>query len=427
MDFFVQNKRRRPSISRTISFLFVALMLFFATFYLGFVAGKRGDSSFLESTYEFLPDSITKQTSAPSNITGLTDGKSNNVDFSLFWEAWNKLESKSVVAPDPQKMLYGSISGLLSAVDDPYTVFFTPEENKRFRDDIGGEFDGIGIEIVEKNGLPTVVAPLSKTPAESAGIKAGDIIMEVDDVKTETLGLNGTVDKIRGKKGTKVKLKLYREGAKEPITLEVMRDKIVIKSVEWEEKSVSGKKYLHVKVRQFGDDTDVLFEEFANVAIKNKPDGIIVDLRNNPGGYLETAVNLSSYFLDGGVVLLEQNRSGAKKEFKVTKKARLKNFKTAVLVNKGSASASEIFSGALQDRSAGKIIGEKTFGKGSVQELVELSDGSAAKITVAKWLTPNGKTINGEGVTPDIEIADEEGEEGDKQLDRAIDYLEKGK
>jgi carboxyl-terminal processing protease len=407
------NHKRKKSKAGKFIFLFLVLAAFWFVFQVGYSFGQKGRSIGFGV--------------GPKEVVNTEVGKPGGLDFSLYWEAWNKLKEKSVQEPDTEKMIYGSISGLLSSINDPYTVFFTPEENKRFREDIQGEFDGIGVELVAKDNLPTVVAPLSGSPAEKAGMKAGDIIAEVDGTKTDTISFNEVVDKIRGKKGTKVNLKVLRENKSDLIDFAVERDTITVKSVEWDTKNIEGKKYSVVKIRQFGADTDSLFEEYANQIIKEQPGGIIVDLRNNPGGYLESAVNLSSYFLDGGVVVAEQNKDGQKKEYKVTKKARLRNFKLVVLVNKGSASASEIFSGAIQDRKAGKIIGEKTFGKGSVQELVELSDGSAAKITVAKWLTPNGRTINGEGITPDIVLKQDDQAKDDSQLNRALEFLKSGK
>lgn len=361
----------------------------------------------------------------PKNVTNIESGKPSEIDFSLYWEAWNKLKQKAVVAPDTQKMIYGSISGMFDSLADPYTVFLTPDENKRFREDIQGEFDGIGVEIVAKNGLPTVVAPLSDTPAEKAGLKPNDIISEVDGTKTADLGIEGAISKIRGTKGTTVKITIIRAGSEQPLSFDIVRDTIVVKSVKWEKKTQAGKQIYVVKIRQFGDDTDSLFANFASEVIKEKPDGIIIDLRNNPGGYLETAVDLASYYLDSGVVVSEKGRDGVSHEYNVTRKATLKNFKTVILVNAGSASASEIFSGALQDRGLAQLIGEKTFGKGCVQELIELSDGSAAKITVANWFTPKGRAISGEGIAPDIAIENPDGATSDLQLDKALETVAK--
>jgi carboxyl-terminal processing protease len=402
-----KNTKRKNLVKGMAFFILIACCFYFV-FATGYLAGQKG------SFGSVIP--------GLGQVKNADTGKPKDVDFSLYWEAWNSFKDKSVYDLDGQKMVYGSIAGMLSSVNDPYTVFFTPEDNKRFKEDFQGEFTGIGVELVMKNNLPTVVAPLSKTPAESAGLKADDVILEVDGQKTSDLGFNEIVDKIRGQKGTKVTLKIARAGKDEPITVEVIRDTIVVKSVEWEFKDNNGKKYAYVKVRQFGDDTDELFSQFVDDAVNNHPDGIIVDLRNNPGGYLESAINLSSYFLDGGVVVKEAGKQG-EKEYKVTKKARLNGTKTVVLVNGGSASASEIFAGAMQDRGAATLLGEKTFGKGSVQQLIDLSDGSSIKVTVAKWLTPKGRAINGEGIKPDIAVPANDDPKIDNQLQEAVSQL----
>lgn len=354
----------------------------------------------------------------------LNSSNGQEVDLSLYFEARQKLFEKSIFNLNDQKLLYGSISGMLEAAGDPYTVFLSKDDMKRFMEDISGEFGGIGIELISKNGLPTIVSPLPGTPAEIAGLKAGDIIIEVDGVETEDLGFLATVDKIRGEKGSNVSLKVYRQGVSEPISYEVIRDNIVVESVSWEYQQRNDQKYAYVKVSQFGEDTDKLFKRFADDVKKKKPAGIIIDLRNNPGGYLETAVDLVSYFVNDGVAVIEKNKAGETKEYKVRKKDDLSNFRVAILANGGSASASEIFVGALSDYKIAKIIGEKTFGKGSVQELVPLTDGSAVKITVAKWLTPKGREIDSVAIKPDLEVVPNDQTELDEQLEAAFSYLE---
>lgn len=361
------------------------------------------------------------------SVNNTESGKPSNVNFSKFWEAWNLLQSKSALSPDPTKMTEGSIAGMLASVNDPYTVYFSKEENQRFHEDIQGEFYGIGIEIVQKDNLPTVVAPLSDSPAEKAGIKAGDVIIEVDGQKTSDLGFDQTINKIRGEDGTKVNLKLTRENVTDPISIDVVRSKITVKSVEWSIKNIDGKKVEYIKIRQFGDDTDLLFSNAVDDVLKNKPDGIILDLRNNPGGYLETAVNLASYFIKDGVIVSEKGKADATKDYSSNGNGKLANYKTVVLANGGSASASEIMTGALSDRLGVKIIGEKTFGKGCVQELINLSDGSAVKITVANWYTPNGRQISDKGLEPDIAVSDDSNTKEDEQLNRALQYVSTGK
>ncbi|MCL5410548.1 MAG: S41 family peptidase [Patescibacteria group bacterium] len=400
-------KKSKQLRSKRLSFFILILIGLYLSFAVGYSFGQKGVPVL-----------------GPSSLINTDSTKPKDVDFSLFWEAWNKLKDKSVQNVDSKKLEEGAISGMLSSLGDPYTVYMTKNENQRFREDIQGEFSGIGIEIIQKNNMPTIVAPLSGYPAEKAGLKAGDIILEVDGEDTAKIGFNETINKIRGSEGSKVSLKILREGANDAQTFEVVRAKITVKSVESEYKNVSGKKLLYIKLRQFGDDTDGLFNAVAKEATKSKPDGIILDLRNDPGGYLETAVNVSSYFIEDGVVVSEKGKTS--KDYKAKGNAMLKDIKTVVLVNKGSASASEIVTGALKDRKGSKVIGEKTFGKGSVQELVDLSDGSSIKVTVAKWYTPNGTQINGEGIKPDIELSNDDNSKVDKQLDRAIEFMVKG-
>lgn len=403
------NKSKSVRFKKIILLVIILLALDFI-FILGYLSGQSGNSTAL----------------VPSEIAKLNAGKPSSANFSTFWEAWNKLKEKSVQNIDDQKMVQGAISGILSTTNDPYTVYFTKQENDRFREDIGGEFSGIGIEIIQKNQLPTVVSPLSDSPAEKAGLKPGDIILEVDNEKTSDLGFDETINRIRGEEGTSITLKILREEIAEPLLISVVRQKIVIKSVEWSQKNVEGKKIAYIKIRQFGDDTDLLFEAAAKDIQKNNPEGIILDLRNDPGGYLESAVTVSSYFIKDGIIVMEKGRNDSSKDYRSTGNGSLGKFKVTVLVNEGSASASEIVAGALRDRSNSKLVGEKTFGKGSVQELLDLSDGSAVKITVAKWLTPSGKQINGEGLEPDIKISDDEETEKDEQLERAEQYIVKG-
>jgi len=359
----------------------------------------------------------------PTGIMKTTVGKPENVDFSLFWEAWNKLKQKSVIDVNEKDMINGAISGLLSSTNDPYTVFLSQKDNQRFKEDIQGEFNGIGVEITQKNNLPTIVAPLSDSPAEKAGLKAGDIILEVDGAKTTEIGFDETINKIRGKDGTTVKLKIARESSGDPLDFTVTRSKIVVKSVEWSKKNIKEKDISYIKIRQFGDDTSALFREASKDAATNKNKLMVIDLRNNPGGYLETAVDIASYFIPDGVVLTEKGKNDQKKDYVAVGHSTLKDFKVMILTNEGSASASEILAGALRDRKNSQLIGDKTFGKGSVQELIDLSDGSAVKITIAKWFTPKGQQINGEGLSPDIKISDDAKTDKDEQLDEALKII----
>ncbi len=402
------NKKMDQSRNRLLLFILI-LIVGFLSFVSGNVAGKAGID-------------VSGSILGPEKVTNTSKGKPSDVDFSVFWEAWNKLDKNYVGDINVQDFVYGSISGLFNSTGDPYTEFLKPKDNERFKDDISGEFEGIGIEISSVNNLPTVVAPLPDSPAEKAGIKAKDVISEVDGTPTADLAFNEVIDKIRGEKGTQVKIKISREGEKGLIEFSVVRGSIKVSSVTNKVQKYKGKTISEIKIRQFGDDTESLFNEALAEAEKQRSSAIVLDLRNNPGGYLETSVSMASNFLDGGVVVTEVDKSGNKKDFKTNKRAKFKDVKLIVLVNGGSASASEIVSGALKDRKRATIIGSKTFGKGSVQVLENLSDGSAVKITVAKWLTPNGSHIDKIGIEPDIAIEDNDNTEEDEVLDRALEY-----
>lgn len=401
-------KKMKSVWAKRFFFFVLILCLFFGTFFLGYSSGKRGFSFGI------------------NGVTNTNEGKPDNVDFSLFWQAWKELKTKSVNNTDNQKMLEGAIGGMLASVNDPYTVYLTKDQNKQFTENLLGQFSGVGIELVQKNNLLTVVAPLSDSPAEKAGIKAGDVILQVDGTRTSDIGFNETITRIRGQVGTNVTLIIQRADAVDPITFQITRSIITVKSVEWKTIDSGGKKIFYIKIRQFGDDTETLFDQAVAEAVKSKPDGIVIDLRDNPGGYLEAAVDIASDFIENGVVVSEKGTDG-NRDYKASGNARLQNYKVDILTNGGSASASEILSGALRDRKGYKLVGEKTFGKGCVQELINLSDGSAVKVTVANWYTPNGNQIGGTGLSPDVQISNDDTSIVDLQLNRAVDYLVSGK
>lgn len=355
-----------------------------------------------------------------------TQPKKIDVDFSLFWEVWQLLSEKYVdrTKLNVQKMYYGAIKGMVAALDDPYTVFLTPEENKMSKDDLGGKFEGIGAQLGLKNGQIVVVAPLKNSPAEKAGVKAGDAILEVDGKKTDKWTLFEAVSKIRGKGGTTVALTLLR-GGKE-LTVEIQRGEINVASVEITyERGVA-----IVKLTRFGDDTQKIWDEtvqdVARQYNKGTVKGMVLDLRDNPGGYLEGSVYISSEFLPYGTLVVSQEQLDKKSQkHTVMRNGKLTDIPLVVLVNKGSASAAEIVAGALQDHKRARLIGEKTFGKGSVQEAVDLNKGAGIHITVAKWILPKGTWINSKGVTPEIVIENKEDEQN--TLTRQTDIqLEKG-
>lgn len=387
-----------------------------------------------------------------TSISGKDTGKPLSLDFSLFWDVWDRLtryylDKKNL---NPQKMLYGAISGMVNSLGDPYTVFLTPDQNKEAKDDLSGKFEGIGAQLGVKDKKIVVIAPLKGAPAEKAGLKPGDWIIKVDGVETSSWTLPEAVAKIRGPKGSTVKLTIMNKEASNSSEVSVFRDEIKVASVEWEEKNVqcnnvtmlqckeikdkcdSCKKVVYLKLGRFGDQTtDEWSKAVAEIKSHfeqsdNRPIGLIFDLRNNPGGYLSGSVFIASEFLGEGTVVIQESANGAKQTYSVNRKGNLLNVPMVVLINKGSASASEIVAGTLKERGRAKVVGEKSFGKGSIQEAQELSQGAGIHITTAKWLLPSGKWINSMGVEPDIKAEnDEKKPDEDLQLEKAIETLVK--
>lgn len=352
----------------------------------------------------------------------------NAADYSLLWETFDLLNSKYVDRPlDQRKLMYGAVAGLVNAAGDPYTVFFDPNESKKFAEELQGSFDGIGAEIGIKDDQLVVVAPLDGTPAKKAGLMPGDAILAINDESTGIMTVDVAVSKIRGKAGTEVKLTILPKGKREPKEVKIIRAKIEIKSIEFSSKTIDNKKIAIVKMNRFGEDTKGAFDETVAKILSGNYSGMILDLRNNPGGYLEIAVAIASNWIESGdVVLKEKGNSDQSKDYKATGLNRLKGMKTVVLVNGGSASASEILAGALQDYKLATLVGEKTFGKGSVQELTELKNDSTLKITIAKWFTPKDRGINKIGLEPDIVIelkAEDVAKDQDPQMEKALEIF----
>lgn len=351
------------------------------------------------------------------------------IDFSLFWKVWEVLKDKYVDKSklDARELFYGAIDGMLAATGDPYTTFFSPKENQEFNEDISGTFEGIGAEMGMKDDIITIIAPLEGTPAEKAGLLSGDKIVKIDGVVSSNYSLDEAVKHIRGQKGTEVKLTIFRVGEEETREIVVRRDVILVKSVRFEMKE-GGVAY--IRVSRFGDDTNTLFKDATRQALAQKASGIVIDLRNNPGGFLETAVAMGSLMLPAGkVVVMEEDGEGKRTELKARGGDILSTLPTVVLINEGSASASEILAGALRDnRDNVLLVGKKSYGKGSVQELVSVSKDTAVKITVARWLTPSGKQIHNVGISPDMEVAisaDDRENKRDPQLEKALEEVKK--
>lgn len=353
-------------------------------------------------------------------VINTTLGSPADADYSMYWEIYSRLESEYVGEADRQKLLYGAIRGTVDALGDPYSLFLDPEEAERFFQDIEGEFSGIGAEINQEGETFVIVAPLPDSPAESAGLKAKDVIVSVDGKDASEFEFGELINAIRGKAGTEVKLGIFRDGAEEIEEVAVTRDTIELESVEYEARDGG---VAVIRLTQFSDDTLRELTDLEDDLERNNTTGIVLDLRNNPGGYLDASVDIASLFVKDGPIVIEQNKAGERKEFPTTLQPVLSDYKLVVLINDGSASASEIVAGAVQDRKEGTIVGTKSFGKGSVQEVDRLDDGSALRLTIAKWLTPDGRAIDHEGIKPDVEVNDDEGTEADEQLDKAIEEL----
>lgn len=359
------------------------------------------------------------------------DGAVTTADFSKFWEVWKRLENSYVDTSklDYAKMTWGAMQGLSQSLDDPYTQYLPPKENKQASEDLNGAFFGVGIELGYKESTLAVVSPIAGSPAEKAGVKAGDLILHIKDEKkqvdvdTRDMTLPTAVTHIRGEKGTSVTLTLFREGGVKSFEVTIVRDEIVVPSVELKFTTKNGKKVAELELHKFGGRTDKEWSAKVAEIVAAKPAGIVLDLRNNPGGYLDGAVYVSSEFLTSGIIVKQEGRKDSQ-TYSVDRKGSLTTIPLVVLVNKGSASASEITAGALQDNKRAQIIGEQSFGKGTVQEVQDLSDGSSLHVTVAKWVLPSGRWIGKEGITPDIKVEDNvETKDIDEQMDKAIEMV----
>ena len=348
-------------------------------------------------------------------------------DFNLFWDVWSRLDENFVDKSkvEPQKMVFGAIDGMVKSLGDPYTVFLPPEESKRFNDDIKGEFGGIGAEIGIKKGILTIIAPLKDSPAEKAGLKAGDKVLKINGTSTIDLTLDKAVSFIRGEKGTEVVLTIASsDDLGDTKEVKIKRDTIKIPVIETK-KLDGGIFYIHLF--NFNENSTAEFKKGLIEMQNSGANKLILDLRNNPGGYLNAAIDIASWFIPAGEIVAKEKMANEEELIYRSYGYRfLEATPAVVLINQGAASASEIVAGALRDQKNIKLIGEKSFGKGSVQELEKLPQNASLKITIAKWLTPNGHSINDSGLEPDIkvEITKEDSDNNnDMQLDKAIEVL----
>ncbi len=406
-------------MARGISFALVAALAFM----LGASIGGGGSAEALVTRLPLIGD-------------GLDATPDRNVDLVDFWKAWNALDGNYVITqassslPSTEERLLGAIAGLAASYGDPYTVFFPPEEAKQFADAISGSFAGVGMEIDVKDGVLTVVTPLKGTPAEAAGIKAGDQIIAIDGKSTDGVSVEKAVTQIRGPVGTQVSLAVIRDGS--PLDIKIIRERIQVPETEDGIDEASG--VYHIALYEFTSSSAHLFDQALARFRASGSRKLIIDLRGNPGGYLEAAVDIASHFLPRGEKIVTEDFGGKEPDSVHVSRGYADvpaGTKLAVLIDGGSASASEIFAGALQDAGAATLIGTKSFGKGSVQTLIDLAGGSL-KVTVARWITPAGNWIMGNGITPDITIAyapagATTAPKVDPQMARAVKFLTEGK
>jgi len=412
-------KQKKPVTNAAVKNFFTSkfLLSFFMVgtiFLLGYVIGGAG--------------AVTENRSVKDVVINGT-GSGSRVDFGLFWKAWDTLGDHYVDSGslDPQALVYGAIKGMYAATGDPYTTFFDPQVNEAFSEDMSGQFEGIGAEIGIEDSFLIIIAPLDGSPAAQSGLRAGDRIIQIDGVISADISVEDAVKRIRGDKGTDVILTIFREGENDTRDITVTRDTIEIKSVTVETREDG---IATIRVSQFGGETTRLFRSALSDLLEKNTQEVIIDLRNNPGGYLDGAIAMIGYFVPkGSIAVIEQAANGTQNP-RTTKGDRIvdPNMKIVILINQGSASASEIFAAALKEQlpNVVTLVGETSFGKGSVQELIPMEGGTAAKITIAKWLTSQGKEIDGVGIGPDVEIeyTNEDFEaERDPQMDGAAAVL----
>lgn len=407
----LSNKKLLGPLGLVLGFVFI--------FYIGFISGKANAAE------------VGKTQAISAALNGNKD-RVDGVDFSLFWKAWNIVDEKYVKTHHSSSTIttndrvYGAIKGMVDALGDPYTTFFPPQQAAQFETQIDGNFEGVGMEMGVKDGMLTVISALKGSPAEKAGIRSGDKILKID-AQPANITIDEAIKLIRGKKGTTVSLTVGREGSDAPIEFKLTRDVINLPTVDTKIDKVNG--IFTIQLYSFSAQSADLFRTALRDFVNSGQNKLILDLRGNPGGFLDAAVDMASWFLPpGSVVVREDYGSGKTETVEKSKGYNIFNdsLKMIILVDGGSASASEILAGALSEHGKAKLVGTKTFGKGSVQELVNLTPDTALKITIARWLTPNGRSISEEGLTPDYNVAithDDIKAGKDPQMDKAIELL----
>ncbi len=415
------NKEGYPLFKIFTALFFVAGVFMFGAF-VGYDAGYDQSASVSASVSE---DSLLQPV---------------GVDFAPVWKSWHVINEKFVSASTTdlvsnEDKVWGIIQGLASSLDDPYTVFLPPEDNEIFSDDISGNFSGVGMEIGIRDSIVTVIAPLKGTPAYRAGVKSGDKIVKIDDINTDRMTIDRAVKHIRGEQGTAVVLTVAREGENEFLEIEIVRDIIEIPTIDTlveggeKEGGLREDGVFVIQLHNFSAVSPSLFQGALRSFVESGTKKLVLDLRGNPGGFLEASVDMASWFLPiGKIVVTEELGENQKPRIHRSRGYDIFNdtLEMIILVNRGSASASEILAGALQEHGVAQVVGETTFGKGSVQELVHITPETSLKITIARWLTPNGNSISNNGLEPDfmIELTPEDFKEGrDPQMEKAVELL----
>ncbi len=431
----INKKTIKNTLDTSMPFLLMFVPIAIIIFVLGVFAGANKIGS------NVLPTGLSAM---------LYADKPENIDMSPVWRVWHILDNNFVSSKQSkntdleiltkeeinQNRIWGLAAGLAASTEDPYTVFLPPSDAEIFADDISGEFEGVGMEIGVRDGLLTVVSPLKGTPAFKAGLKAKDRILKIDGIETKGIGVRNAVKKIRGPKGTIVKFEVLREGESGTIDIEVTRDVIEIPTIET--KILPTGEFV-IELMHFSANSAELFRQALIEFSRTSSNKLIIDLRGNPGGYLGASVNMASWFLPKGdmIVTEDYGKSGKKTEHRSRGMDIFdENLELVILVDKGSASASEILAGSLREHGIATLIGTNTFGKGSIQELVSITEDTYLKVTVALWLLPGGVHISNDGIEPDIKVdlkklledsdRDKFNEDEDPILERAVQYFKTG-
>lgn len=407
-------------IIRTILVLLVLGLLMGLSFSIGLAAGISLPSTVSLPSLPFI--SANPVAATPSSTQTTIDRETL---FKPFWQAWDLIHENYVDQPvDDQLLMQGAIRGMLEALGDPYSGYLTSDEYQQANAPLRGEYEGIGAWVDTSGKYLTIISPMEGSPAEKAGLKAGDQIIAVDGEDVTALDPRLVLRRVLGPAGTTVRLTILREGTESPFEVSIVRQKITLETVS---AKMLDNNIAYIKITQFGERTDRDLRTKLRELLRNNPAGLILDLRNNPGGYLNTAINITSQFIGNGVIMIEQYGNGEKVSYQARPGGLATDIPLVVLVNEGSASASEITAGAIQDRGRGLLVGTKTFGKGTVQTWRQLQDNAGAvKITIARWLTPNERQINGEGLMPDVivEMTEEDQKANrDPQLEKAVELL----